>query len=45
MHQRGERLEISAYEQACKAMCDDYEEVRFTASHLVWILAHIYPEK
>lgn len=44
MHHRGQILELSAYDQACKAMCDDYEEVRLIASQLVWIISHIYPE-
>nr|CAB3256446.1 integrator complex subunit 4 [Phallusia mammillata] len=44
MHQRGEQLEFSVYEQACSSLNDDYEQVRFTAAQLVWILSHIYPE-
>jgi len=45
MHQRGQQLELSVYEQACCLLDDDYEQVRFTAAQLVWILSHIYPER
>ena len=45
MHQRGQRLEMTVYEQASSALLDDYEQVRITAVELVWILSHIYPER
>uniref|UniRef100_H2YBP5 Integrator complex subunit 4 n=1 Tax=Ciona savignyi TaxID=51511 RepID=H2YBP5_CIOSA len=44
MHQRGQQLATSVYEQACTALNDDYERVRFLATELVWIMSHIYPE-
>nr|XP_018670091.1 integrator complex subunit 4 [Ciona intestinalis] len=44
MHQRGQQLEMPVYEQACSALHDDYERVRFLAVELVWIMSHIYPE-
>lgn len=44
MHHRGQKLEISIYDKACKSLYDDFEQVRFTGSQVVWILGHIYPE-
>ena len=45
LHSRGVRLEEGLYGTACEALLDDYEGVRTAAVHLVWVLAHLYPER
>ncbi|CAG5126191.1 unnamed protein product, partial [Candidula unifasciata] len=44
LHNSGQFLNLSVYQQACSALCDDYEGVRLVAIHLIWVLCHLYPE-
>ncbi|XP_052217575.1 integrator complex subunit 4-like isoform X2 [Dreissena polymorpha] len=45
LHERGTSLNESLYQSACVALTDDYEGVRTAAVHMVWVLAHMYPER
>ncbi|EDO29429.1 predicted protein, partial [Nematostella vectensis] len=44
LHERGQKLDMMVYEQASKALHDDYEEVRMVAIKLLWVFSHICPE-
>ncbi|KAH9491801.1 Integrator complex subunit 4 [Bulinus truncatus] len=44
LHNSGQFLSISVYQQACNALTDDYEGVRLAAIQLIWVLSHLYPE-
>jgi len=45
LHQRDRLLDISVYEKACRALTDDYENVRLAAIKLVWVFSHTTPNK
>ena len=45
LHERGHTLEAAMYDHACRALEDDYEEVRLAAIKLVWVFSHISPER
>ncbi|XP_048588029.1 integrator complex subunit 4 isoform X2 [Nematostella vectensis] len=45
LHERGQKLDMMVYEQASKALHDDYEEVRMVAIKLLWVFSHICPER
>ncbi|KAG7470945.1 hypothetical protein MATL_G00119250 [Megalops atlanticus] len=44
LHERGIKLQQTIYNQACKLLCDDYEQVRSAAVQMVWVLSQLYPE-
>ncbi|XP_059171251.1 integrator complex subunit 4-like [Physella acuta] len=44
LHNSGQYLGLSVYQQACSALQDDYEGVRLAAVQLIWVLSHLYPE-
>ncbi|XP_054974690.1 integrator complex subunit 4 isoform X2 [Sorex araneus] len=44
LHERGLKLHQTIYNQACKLMSDDYEQVRSAAVQLIWVLSQLYPE-
>ncbi|XP_055869000.1 integrator complex subunit 4-like [Biomphalaria glabrata] len=44
LHNSGQYLGFSVYQQACSALSDDYEGVRLAAIQLIWVLSHLYPE-
>nr|XP_060627207.1 integrator complex subunit 4 [Anolis sagrei ordinatus] len=44
LHERGLKLQQTIYNQACKLLTDDYEQVRSVAVHLTWVLSQLYPE-
>uniref|UniRef100_A0A8B9RG24 Integrator complex subunit 4 n=1 Tax=Astyanax mexicanus TaxID=7994 RepID=A0A8B9RG24_ASTMX len=44
LHERGMKLQQTAYSQACKLLNDDYEQVRSAAVQMVWVLSQLYPE-
>lgn len=45
LHNSGQYLGFSVYQQACSALSDDYEGVRLAAIQLIWVLSHLYPER
>ncbi|XP_076846928.1 integrator complex subunit 4 [Brachyhypopomus gauderio] len=44
LHERGMKLQQTIYNQACKLLSDDYEQVRSAAVQMVWVLSQLYPE-
>ncbi|XP_055970739.1 integrator complex subunit 4 isoform X2 [Sorex fumeus] len=44
LHERGLKLHQTIYNQACKLLSDDYEQVRSAAVQLIWVLSQLYPE-
>uniref|UniRef100_UPI00398E87D9 integrator complex subunit 4 isoform X1 n=1 Tax=Pristiophorus japonicus TaxID=55135 RepID=UPI00398E87D9 len=44
LHERGMKLQQTIYCQACKALSDDYEQVRSVAVQLVWVLSQLYAD-
>uniref|UniRef100_A0A8C4E6C1 Integrator complex subunit 4 n=1 Tax=Dicentrarchus labrax TaxID=13489 RepID=A0A8C4E6C1_DICLA len=44
LHERGMKIHEIIYDQACRLLSDDYEQVRSAAVQMVWVLSHLYPE-
>uniref|UniRef100_A0A3Q3VUX3 Integrator complex subunit 4 n=1 Tax=Mola mola TaxID=94237 RepID=A0A3Q3VUX3_MOLML len=44
LHERGMKIHANIYEQACRLLSDDYEQVRSAAVQMVWVLSQLYPE-
>ncbi|XP_072316245.1 integrator complex subunit 4 isoform X2 [Eucyclogobius newberryi] len=44
LHDRGMTIQQDIYEQACRLLSDDYEQVRSAAVQMVWVLSQLYPE-
>uniref|UniRef100_A0A8C1GQW9 Integrator complex subunit 4 n=1 Tax=Cyprinus carpio TaxID=7962 RepID=A0A8C1GQW9_CYPCA len=44
LHERGMKIQQTIYNQACKLLSDDYEQVRSAAVQMVWFLSQLYPE-
>uniref|UniRef100_A0A3Q2Z115 Integrator complex subunit 4 n=1 Tax=Hippocampus comes TaxID=109280 RepID=A0A3Q2Z115_HIPCM len=44
LHERGTKIQQVIYEQACRLLADDYEQVRSAAVQMVWVLSVLYPE-
>ncbi|KAK7804084.1 hypothetical protein U0070_022395 [Myodes glareolus] len=44
LHERGLKLHQTIYNQACKLLSDDYEQVRSAAVQLIWVVSQLYPE-
>lgn len=44
LHERGMKIHQIIYEQACRLLADDYEQVRSAAVQMVWVLSLLYPE-
>jgi len=44
LHERGQKLEMSIYNDVCVALEDDHENVRQCALRMIWVLSHTYPE-
>ncbi|XP_061537938.1 integrator complex subunit 4 isoform X1 [Phycodurus eques] len=44
LHERGIKIQQMIYEQACRLLADDYEQVRSAAVQMVWVLSDLYPE-
>ncbi|KAM5246185.1 integrator complex subunit 4 isoform 3-T3 [Ctenodactylus gundi] len=44
LHERGLKLHQTVYNQACKLLSDDYEQVRSAAVQLIWVVSQLYPE-
>lgn len=44
LHERGVKIHQVIYEQACRLLSDDYEQVRSAAVQMVWVLSQLYPE-
>lgn len=44
LHERGLKLYQTIYNQACKLLSDDYEQVRSAAVQLIWVVSQLYPE-
>ncbi|GBP13015.1 Integrator complex subunit 4 [Eumeta japonica] len=44
LHERGQTLSASLYEQVSAALSDDYEIVREVALRLIWLLGNKYPD-
>ncbi|TRZ02149.1 hypothetical protein DNTS_014240, partial [Danionella cerebrum] len=45
LHERGMKIQQTIYNQACKLLSDDYEQVRSAAVQMVWVLSQLYPER
>lgn len=44
LHDRGVTIHQIIYDQACRLLSDDYEQVRSAAVQMVWVLSQLYPE-
>ncbi|XP_027900355.1 integrator complex subunit 4 [Xiphophorus couchianus] len=44
LHERGMKIHQIIYEQACRLLSDDYEQVRSAAVQMVWVLSQLYSE-
>ncbi|KAG7279067.1 LOW QUALITY PROTEIN: hypothetical protein CRUP_031703 [Coryphaenoides rupestris] len=44
LHDRGMKINQIIYDQACRLLSDDYEQVRSAAVQMVWVLSQLYPE-
>lgn len=44
LHDGGVKIHEIIYEQACRLLSDDYEQVRSAAVRMVWVLSQLYPE-
>ncbi|XP_061733727.1 integrator complex subunit 4 isoform X3 [Nerophis ophidion] len=44
LHERGMIIQQIIYDQACRLLADDYEQVRSAAVQIVWVLSVLYPE-
>ncbi|KAE8294901.1 Integrator complex subunit 4 [Larimichthys crocea] len=44
LHERGMKIHEIIYDQACRLLSDDYEQVRSAAVQMVWVLSQLYPE-
>ncbi|KAL6115657.1 ints4 [Pungitius sinensis] len=44
LHERGMKIHEIIYDQACRLLTDDYEQVRSAAVQMVWVLSQLYPE-
>ncbi|XP_051933379.1 integrator complex subunit 4 [Hippocampus zosterae] len=44
LHERGTKIQQAIYEQACRLLADDYEQVRSAAVQMVWVLSVLYPD-
>ncbi|XP_062408896.1 integrator complex subunit 4 isoform X2 [Sardina pilchardus] len=44
LHDRGMKIQQTIYNQACKLLNDDYEQVRSAAVQMVWVLSQLYAE-
>ncbi|XP_020512330.2 integrator complex subunit 4 [Labrus bergylta] len=44
LHERGIKIHDIIYEQACRLLSDDYEQVRSAAVQMGWVLSQLYPE-
>uniref|UniRef100_A0A3B4AGE7 Integrator complex subunit 4 n=1 Tax=Periophthalmus magnuspinnatus TaxID=409849 RepID=A0A3B4AGE7_9GOBI len=44
LHSRGMTIQQDIYDQACRLLSDDYEQVRSASVQLVWVLSQLYPE-
>ncbi|CAL8352392.1 unnamed protein product [Lota lota] len=44
LHERGMKINQIIYDQACRLLSDDYEQVRSAAVQMVWVLSQLYPE-
>ncbi|XP_006810222.1 integrator complex subunit 4-like, partial [Neolamprologus brichardi] len=44
LHERGMKIHQIIYDQACRLLTDDYEQVRSAAVQMVWVLSQLYPE-
>ncbi|XP_071398390.1 integrator complex subunit 4 isoform X2 [Centroberyx affinis] len=44
LHERGMKIYQIIYDQACRLLSDDYEQVRSAAVQMVWVLSQLYPE-
>ncbi|XP_008307693.1 integrator complex subunit 4 isoform X2 [Cynoglossus semilaevis] len=44
LHERGMKIQQIIYDQACRLLSDDYEQVRSAAVQMVWVLSQLYPE-
>ncbi|XP_075968071.1 integrator complex subunit 4 isoform X1 [Anarhichas minor] len=44
LHERGMKIHEIIYDQACRLLTDDYEQVRSAAVQIVWVLSQLYPE-
>uniref|UniRef100_A0AAV2J526 Integrator complex subunit 4 n=2 Tax=Percomorphaceae TaxID=1489872 RepID=A0AAV2J526_KNICA len=44
LHSRGMTIQQDIYDQACRLLSDDFEQVRSAAVQMVWVLSQLYPE-
>uniref|UniRef100_A0A4W5M4L8 Uncharacterized protein n=1 Tax=Hucho hucho TaxID=62062 RepID=A0A4W5M4L8_9TELE len=44
LHERRMKIQQTIYDQACRLLCDDYEQVCSAAVQMVFFLSQLYPE-